>query len=327
MKFPWSKKDTTQNRRRVQQQAGQFAVGGYVSRRPQPTKPPKGLYRRGITRSGSTKYGLKKLNSESLQDATPRERIIRLQGLKTKLLFGQWVSVILGVTLLFLSYNFIARTHVSLVGDAEVRSMTADERDLYVESIQDYLDKRPFERLAFVLDQDSLTKHVVDQQAEIKSVRLNGLSGFGEYAFEVQVRKPVASWRMSGETFFVDDTGVAFKDNLYEDPGVSIVDNSGARSEEGDVLISASFLRFVGRAISFSAQRGYTVTEVTIPPLAFRQVEFTIDGLPYKVLMTTSRNAGVQVEDMDNAIKHFVSQGRNPNYIDVRVEGRAFFRD
>ena len=229
---------------------------------------------------------------------------------------------------MFLSYSFVASTHVSLTGDVEsMRTISSEERDKYTGAVQEYLNNNPFQRFAFALNENSLTSFVSDRYAEVRDVEMMGISGFGEYAFDIEARKPVASWRMAGETFFVDDRGVAFKENLYNDPGVDIVDNSGARSEEGDVLISSSFLRFVGRAISFSAQRGYTVTEVTIPPLAFRQVEFTIEGLPYKILMTTSRNAGVQVEDMDNAIKHFTSQGRNPSYIDVRVEGNAVFRD
>lgn len=327
MKFPWVKTQPKTRSGRSQQSAGQFNAGGYISRRPQPTKPPKNLYRRGSSRTGATNYGLKKLSPESIKDASPREKMKRLQNLKTKMLFGQWFLIVAGLALLFVSYNFTAAVHISLTGDDQVRSLTAKERDDYTATVQRYLNQRPLERFNLMLNEGRLSNHVLDEHAEIKSITPVGVSSLGELAFDLEVRKPVASWRMSGETFFVDSAGVAFKENLYDDPGVSIVDNSGAQSEEGAVLISSSFLRFVGRAIAFSEQRGYQITEVTIPPLAFRQVEFTIHELPYKVLMTTSRNAGVQVEDMDNAIKHFKSQGRNPNYIDVRVEGRAFFRE
>ena len=327
MKFLWAKNKSKRSSERTSRGSGSFTTGSYVSRRPQPKKPSRGLYRRGAARAGSTVQGLKKLKAESIADASPRERINRLKSVQTKLLFGQWILGSIGVFLLVLSFNYTAGVYVGLEDGSEARQLSGSERDMYTGTIQSYYDKHPFDRFTFLLDREGLSKYVVDEYSEVGRVVGVGGSAFGEQEFTLSLRKPVASWAMSGETYFVDERGVAFSDNYYDSPGVNVIDNSGARSEEGDVLISSSFLGFVGRSIAFASQRGYQVSEVTIPPLAFRQVELTLEGVPYRVLMTTGRPAGVQIEDMDNAIKFFSSQGRAPRYIDVRVEGRAFFRE
>jgi hypothetical protein len=198
---------------------------------------------------------------------------------------------------------------------------------VYEEVLQSYFAAHPAERLRFMLNETSLNDYMHAQSPEVASIEQVGSAGFGKSSFKLTARKPIAGWSIRGSQQYVDASGTAFERNYYNSPGVQIVDKSGAQVESGHPVASNRFLGFVGLAVGQAKTQGYTVTQVIIPSGVTRQIELRLDGVGYPVKLSVDRSAGEQAEDMARSIRWLQGQGKTPEYLDVRVEGKAFYRD
>jgi hypothetical protein len=81
----------------------------------------------------------------------------------------------------------------------------------------------------------------------------------------------------------------------------------------------------VGRVIALSSEQGVTIDSIEIPVQSTRLVYLKGKGMPV-VRMTIDRVAAVQVNDMVAALTFLKKAGRAVEYIDVRVEGKAFYQ-
>lgn len=280
------------------------------------------LYRRGRTMAGSTGHTLRAAQPHAINNATPREKVRHLTNLRRKLSFV--FSALLGTIVLLAIFlqQFTAGVKVEF-GDAAHASNDA----LYERTIQDYLAQNPLERLRFNVDEHKLNTFVISHRPEVEKVTQLGYAAPVTSSFEITLRKPVVSWQVQDKQYFVDAHGVSFTDNVYTAPPVKIVDNSGVEHTSGTAIASARFLTFVGKAVALAQQDSMKVTQVAIPTGTSRQVEISLEGHPYPVIMSIDRPAGEQVEDMQRTVQFFDKQGRVPRYIDIRVKGKAFFRE
>lgn len=203
-------------------------------------------------------------------------------------------------------------------------SLESDER--YSQVVQDYLYAHPLERLRFVLNQTSLNQYVSSELPEVAQITQLGGFDIGQTDFAVNMRSPVASWQINGKRYYVDGNGAAFDINYFDEPPVTIVDDSGIYIESGQTVASSRFLAFVGRVVSLSEQQGYTVTEAVIPYGTTRKLEVKLRDYQTSVYMTIDRGVGEQVEDMARSLKYLSARGLSPSYIDVRVESKTFYK-
>ena len=141
------------------------------------------------------------------------------------------------------------------------------------------------------------------------------------------MRQPIVSWKVDATNYFVDAQGVSFTESVYPSPNVTIVDNSGVRHTAGTAIASERFLSFVGRAVALAQQNELEVRNVNIPAGTSRQVSFEVRGVNYPIILSIDRSAAEQIEDALRAINYFKRQQKNPDYIDVRVKGKAFYRE
>lgn len=220
--------------------------------------------------------------------------------------------------LYYLISQFIAGV---VVQSADVPSTT-----IYQEAIQSYLAMQPAERLRFLLDVGHLNQYLQAKTPEVAAVRVEGAAGLGKTAFQLKMRQPVAGWNMYGQRRYVDATGVSFARNYYPAPSVQIVDDSGVQVQAGQTVASNRFLGFVGRVVGLANTQGYTVTQVAIPRGTTRQIDLRIDRVGYPVKLSVDRPASEQVEDMARAIAWFTAHGQTPQYLDVRVSGKGYYR-
>jgi len=51
-----------------------------------------------------------------------------------------------------------------------------------------------------------------------------------------------------------------------------------------------------------------------------------IKGYEYEIRVNTSRDPWSQAEDIKQALQYIQKRGIAPQYIDVRVEGKAYYR-
>jgi hypothetical protein len=196
----------------------------------------------------------------------------------------------------------------------------------YAETIESYFGSQPIERLRFLTNTDHLNEYIQQKNPEVASVRIEGSAGFGKSSFIVKMRRPIAGWNINNKQQYVDETGTAFSHNYYASPAVQITDKSGVQVQAGQAVASNRFLRFVGQAVGLAKQQNYTVTEVVIPSGTTRQVELHLSGIAYPIKLSIDRGVGEQIEDMARAVKWFSARGQSPQYIDIRVGGKAFYK-
>lgn len=196
----------------------------------------------------------------------------------------------------------------------------------YQEAIQSYLMGHPAERLRFLLNTEQLTQYLQSKTPEVSLVESVEWKEFGASEFSVVMRQPIAGWTIQNKQQYVDINGVAFARNYHPAPTVQIVDNSGAQVQTGQTVASNRFLGFVGRTVGLAAAQGIAVTQVIIPVGTTREVELRIEGTGFPIKLTIDRPAGEQVEDMARALAWIKGQNRAPQYVDVRISGRAFYQ-
>ncbi len=207
-----------------------------------------------------------------------------------------------------------------------VRAVGVPSAAVYEDAIQSYLSAQPAERLRFMLDTAHLNQYLQTKLPEIGSVRVDGAAGFGKSAFQLKMRQPIAGWNMHGQQRYVDSTGVSFARNYSPAPSVQIVDDSGVQVQAGQAVASNRFLGFVGRVVGLAGTQGYAVAQVTIPRGTTRQIDLRVDGVGYPIKLSVDRGAGEQVEDMARAMAWFTAHGQTPQYLDVRVSGKGYYR-
>jgi len=231
------------------------------------------------------------------------------------------------IVLAALMTQFTARANVT--GSTAALSRAIDPK-AYEKAINDYLAIHPVERLRFAMNEAALSQYLSGALPEVAHVRLSSTTNIVESNFTLTLRQPVAGWQINSKQYYVDNTGVVFQNNYYDTPGVQIIDQSGISPEQGSTVASARLLSFVGRVVALSkqglaGQGSYTVTQAILPLGTTRQIEIRLKDVQPLIKLSIDRGAGEQVEDMIRALTFLQSKNVTPQYIDVRVEGRAAY--
>ena len=71
---------------------------------------------------------------------------------------------------------------------------------------------------------------------------------------------------------------------------------------------------------------GYRVTKVTLPTSTSRELYVDLDGQETYFKINTDRGTAVSAEDVKRMIKYLEERDLHPEYVDVRVEGRAYYK-
>lgn len=277
-------------------------------------------FRRGRTLTGST--SLASAAEAQAQMKSPRTQVHELAAKRRHIGVLLFIVVLVSAGLYGLIAQFTATVAVRANDGISLASSVP-----YEAAIQEYLAQNPAQRLRFLLDTVALNKFMQTKTPEVAEVRLNGSAGFGASAFLLSMRDPIVGWKIDGRDQFVDATGAAFEMNYFDAPGVKVVDQSGVPIEAGRAVASNRFLGFLGLTVGMAKTYGYKVQEVVLPRDTTHQIELKIDGVSYPVKLSVDRAAGGQVEDMARAVKWLHDNGKNPQYLDVRVAGKAFYRE
>lgn len=129
-------------------------------------------------------------------------------------------------------------------------------------------------------------------------------------------------------------------------PTVEVIDESGGG-------LTRKMSEFIGMVEEDFSAIGYKVTRAAVPTGMMREVDVYIasggddggtgvgevdggeadaDGginsgeLPYYFKMNVDRGSAVSVEDAERMVRYLQERGLTPSYVDVRVEGKAFYR-
>lgn len=281
------------------------------------------IFRRNRTLSGTTSNNFGSANIKSADLESSRKHAHYLVNHRRKVLSILTV-VLLAAFLLWTLISNLTASVVITVSNADISKPIDSSR--YIVVIQEYLDRNPISRLNFMLDQIALKDYVSAKLPEVSNVLQRYSLGLGKTDFTITLRTPVAGWKINDKQYFVDSNGIAFEQNWLPAPDVQIIDNSGASLQGSAAVASNRFLGFVGKVVSLVKVSGYTVTQAVLPVNTTRELDINVKESTIMTKLSIDRLAGEQVEDMSKALKYFISNGQSPQYIDVRVSGKAFYK-
>ncbi|MET0979843.1 MAG: hypothetical protein ABWX90_01140 [Candidatus Saccharimonadales bacterium] len=310
----FSKKQPETPRRR------QSAASGASARPTESDLEQRYAFRRNRTLTGSASSNVVSTNESNAQLKSSRVHMHDLARQRRHIGFILTVVLLATAVLFSLVIQFTANV---IVRTSDV-SRTLEP--VYAEAIESYLARQPIERLRFLLHEDSLNEYLQVVTPEIASVKVDGFAGFGKSLFVVEMRQPIAGWNIRGVQRYVDASGASFERNHDITPKVQIVDNSGIQVEAGQAVASNQFLGFVGRVVGLANANHHPVTQVIIPQGTTRQIELRIQDIAFPIKLSIDRPAGEQIEDMTRSLAWLQSRSLAPEYLDVRVSGRAFYR-
>jgi hypothetical protein len=279
------------------------------------------LFKRNRTLVGSSSSTVSSVNEMGGDLRSPRAHHHHLAAHRRKL-SSMLLVVLVGIaSLTWLLYEFTGFVQVS----ASDSSLAIDQSK-YQRLIGDYLGSRPGERIRFFMNEQELTRYMALVAPEVSSVHVRGAAGVATSQIDIVFRRPVAGWLINSKQYYVDKDGVSFQANYFERPTVRIVDQSGVPQTTGSTVASSRFLRFVGRTVELAQTNGLTVEQALIPSGTTRQIEVRLAKHAYPIKLSLDRPVGEQVEDMQRAVAYFDARGAKPQYVDVRVSGKAYYR-
>ena len=268
----------------------------------------KGDFRRGKTISRHQKEHSERSENQKL--------VIRRRKLGA---FFVVLAIFISLISIFL-FQFISK--VSVVSN-ESKSQNLSK---YEKSVEEYLNINPSERILSNLNKNALLESLQKDYPEVLSISDIKFNGLTSYKIYLDFRKPVASWLVDGKEFFVDSEGVSFNINNFEKPSLNIIDDSGAIVFNGKNVASSSFFSFIGKLVSAANKQGLEISKIRIPPLSLRQVEVSVKGVSYFARMSTADSAEGQIINFKKAIEYFRTHKISPNYIDLRIEGKGYYK-
>ncbi len=268
----------------------------------------KGDFRRGKT--------ISRYQKEHSERSENQKLVIRRRKLGA---FFMILAIFISLISIFL-FQFISK--VSVVSN-ESKSQNLSK---YEKSVEEYLNINPSERILSNLNKNALLESLQKDYPEVLSISDIKFNGLTSYKIYLDFRKPVASWLVDGKELFVDSEGVSFNVNNFEKPSLNIIDDSGAIVSNGKNVASSSFFSFIGKLVSAANKQGLEVSKIRIPPLSLRQVEVSVKGVSYFARMSTADSAEGQIINFKKAIEYFITHKISPNYIDLRIEGRGYYK-
>lgn len=278
-------------------------------------------FKRNRTLTGSVSSRVVSTNEARAELKSPRVETHELTR-KRRHIGAVLFLVLIGAAIL---YGMIAQFTARVIVRSDDPAIKLDSAT-YETAIQDYFTTQPLERLRFLVNTHRLSDYLQTKTPEVARVEVDGSAGFGASRFVLTMRQPIAGWSMRGQQEYVDASGTAFSRNYFTAPAVQIVDNSGIEVEAGQAVTSNRFLAFVGRAVGLAGGQGYKVNQVIIPTNTTRQVELRLESIPYPIKLSVDRGVGEQIEDMARALGWLKAHNQTPQYLDVRVSGKSYYR-
>jgi cell division septal protein FtsQ len=260
-------------------------------------------------------------DDEVAREAVLERTLDQKRSSRKRRLFVGFVSlgVLVGLGLLVVSQFAVGVSSVEYLQDG----VTAKHDDQYLAFANQYLADHPSERLLWFLREDELLKEAREFFPEIAEITING-SLTGGSRLQRTLRAPVAVWLSGSKRNYVDQNGVAFEQNYFDEPAITITDLNNSSLVKG---ISSRVLEFIGKTIAGIEQSGVgKVREVSIPVSAARYVELKLTDRDFPIKVQIDRDVNSQITDIKNMIKFLDARGIKPSYIDVRIKNRGFWK-
>ncbi|MCL1877024.1 hypothetical protein FWF74_03265 [Candidatus Saccharibacteria bacterium] len=268
-------------------------------------------YRRGTTLTSF---------SDEQREKTERQKEKTLRAKRRKIGVAMLIFFILCACGVVLVIEHSGSLDTVLATGAKIKRNRSDK---YIKIANEYFSKNPLEKFGFLRNNDRLDKYMVENLAEIKSIKIEK-TGFMSSELVVELRKPLVAWHTGGTTNYVDEGGAVFTENYFPEPEIQIVDKNSIDSEKPTA--SAAFLKSVGQIVAKISEFGETVNRIEIPAGAIRYVEIYLSNREYPFKTQIDRDPSSQASDIIAMAKYIDDHGITPAYVDCRVAGKGYWK-
>lgn len=314
--------------------AGEAELPRRRSSRQEPLRKPKLMagqddytFRRSRTLIGSLSSSVESAGAHRPDLKSDRLKLHELHAHRRLVQTSLAVSLLLILFTLFLISNSVTMARTVHLTTSDV---PAADTDKYAKTLEQYLNSRPLQAFLVTLDQAQLTKMMQLEHPEIESVEVrNGLMGMSGGVIEYRFREAVAVWQIGDSRFYVDENGTAFTRYYGADPELRVEDDSGyvprGNNDQAPVA-SKRFIGYLGQMLGAIRIQQVGAVERIVIPASARQFDVYLEGRAYPIKTHVDRDPYAQVEDMKHALNYLDKKARTPQYLDVRVEGKAYYK-
>ncbi len=109
------------------------------------------------------------------------------------------------------------------------------------------------------------------------------------------------------------------KENPVE-PTVAIIDENAGNN------VSSRTKVFVARLEADAKDYNLKLDHVVLPFQKAREILVFFEGRKEYYKMSSERGSTVQIEDAERMIRYLDSKSLSPEYVDLRVEGKAYYK-
>lgn len=234
------------------------------------------------------------------------------------------------VTCLTLAVGFLVFNSVGLAQQRfmTASSMSADDEKVLRGTISDYINRHPTQAFLINLDIERLTQFMQAKHPEVASVQIDNTLLGAASNITVRFRQPIVTWQIAGNAFYVDESGVAFAKNYGTKPALYVEDTSGYTPEaaaEGTIA-SKRLIGYLGQLLGVMREEKVGIVERIVIPVSIRQLDLYIEGREYPIRTHIDRDPYIQAQDLKSALAFLDERQLKPEYVDVRVEGKAYYR-
>lgn len=294
-----------------------------ATRTPRPSPDTQGyVFRRSRTLTGTTSPRVTAGAESRSQFKTARLQAHELHQFRRRI---QRSLVIVGLFIAGLSYLLL--NYISTIQIRYSQPGGSPRTTVYQQSVQQYFIKHPMERFGFSINRKQFTADMQATHPELLSADIDKSWYAGDTDFVLQFRRPLLVWMTGGRTFYVDSQGVAFEYDHFGGKYVSVSDQSGISPEvSGGSVASNRFINFLGKMVGAVNTGGRGVVTDIIIPASTREVDLKVQGRGYPIKTHTDRDPLQQAEDIINTLAWIDEKKLNPQYLDVRVKGKAYYK-
>lgn len=102
-------------------------------------------------------------------------------------------------------------------------------------------------------------------------------------------------------------------------PTIEVIDERG-------VGVTSRMKEFVAILERDLADLGYSANRAVVPSGKSREIHLFLNGYDFYIKYNIDRGTAVSAEDTDRMIKYLKEKDIHPSYVDVRIEGKGYYK-
>lgn len=242
-----------------------------------------------------------------------------------------------GLIILSLAALASAANVLSLSPGAKVVPLTGSDSSLlrapevYEAAADRQLGRSIWNRNKITVNTSTLSRQLLKEFPELRSVSVTVPLLAHRPVVYVEPAQPVLVLVAANGAFIVDNAGKALlrNDNPHDFSRLKLPilnDQSGLRINVNRQALPAGDIRFIQIIVAQLAAKQFTVSDMTLPA-GTSELDVKLAGQPYMVKFNLqSDKAKEQAGTFLAAMAELRRQNITPRYVDVRVDGRAYYQ-